>query len=352
MKKLNKKQKTLVIVLSVVLITPLIIFSILRETGAFDLRSNASSTLTEEFKKADLNNDDKITIADFSIWLTSYRNFKENGKCPTGAICTQVLPIGDLNADGQVSIADFSMWLNLWRAYKGKGQDGNICKDNSECASNVCSTFCSINDTSKSIKVCGKSAPSGYGTLCSMVECSPMLWWFDNDSKVCNKKSFCGDYMYPGLQTFGTEAECKSALSGCSMLWWFDSSTVADTTTCHQKEFCGEYMYKNLFVFENEAACNITLSQFQPSGTNDCIYSPSNVTNYYKCIANFCTLNGGTWVDNYYECENISEKVCSAKNGIFTSCASSCRHFIEENPGVTDVMCTQECVDVCNLSVK
>lgn len=350
MKKLNKKQKTIIIALSAVLLIPLIVFSVLRETGAFDTRSDASATLTEEFKKADLNNDEKITIADFSIWLTSYRAFKENGKCPTGAVCVQVLPIGDLNNDGQVSIADFSMWLRLWRAYKGKGQDGSACSDNGECISNTCSTFCKYGLPTEYIKVCGTTAPAGYGNLCAT--CTNMLWWFDNDTRVCGRKNFCGKYMYSGLQTFETEAECKSALSGCSMLWWFDSNSIADATTCHQKEFCGSYMYKGLYVFQTEAACNITLSQFNPSGTTDCVYSPSNVTNYYKCIENFCTLNGGTWVEDYYECENISEKVCSAKNGIFTSCASSCRHLIEENPGVTNVMCTEECVNVCNLSVK
>lgn len=39
------------------------------------------------------------------------------------------------------------------------------------------------------------------------------LWWFDNDHLTCSQKQFCGNYMYQGLRTFQTEAECKTALS-------------------------------------------------------------------------------------------------------------------------------------------
>ncbi len=38
------------------------------------------------------------------------------------------------------------------------------------------------------------------------------LWWYDNDHRFCQKKKFCGLYMYLGLRTFPTKAECEASL--------------------------------------------------------------------------------------------------------------------------------------------
>lgn len=38
------------------------------------------------------------------------------------------------------------------------------------------------------------------------------LWWYDKDSKICQKKEFCGMYMYFGLKTFENEEECEQSL--------------------------------------------------------------------------------------------------------------------------------------------
>jgi len=45
------------------------------------------------------------------------------------------------------------------------------------------------------------------------------LWYFDNLSKNCAQKKFCGTYTYQGLQTFATLAECKNNLPkvNCAM---------------------------------------------------------------------------------------------------------------------------------------
>jgi hypothetical protein len=43
------------------------------------------------------------------------------------------------------------------------------------------------------------------------------LWWYDNDHQYCQQKKFCGAYIYLGLHTFKTEAECKTALGGKSL---------------------------------------------------------------------------------------------------------------------------------------
>lgn len=51
----------------------------------------------------------------------------------------------------------------------------------------------------------------GLPTSAPTVSCKN-LWWFDNTNKVCSQKQFCGAYMYQGLRTFATEAECKKNL--------------------------------------------------------------------------------------------------------------------------------------------
>jgi len=37
-------------------------------------------------------------------------------------------------------------------------------------------------------------------------------WWYNDDHQYCQQAQFCGDFMYAGLHTFSTEAECKAAL--------------------------------------------------------------------------------------------------------------------------------------------
>lgn len=38
------------------------------------------------------------------------------------------------------------------------------------------------------------------------------LWWFDNEHRTCQRKKFCGAYMYSGLKTFKTKKECLKSL--------------------------------------------------------------------------------------------------------------------------------------------
>ena len=39
------------------------------------------------------------------------------------------------------------------------------------------------------------------------------LWWYDNDHRYCQYDEFCGMYMYQGLYTFETKAECEDSLA-------------------------------------------------------------------------------------------------------------------------------------------
>jgi hypothetical protein len=56
------------------------------------------------------------------------------------------------------------------------------------------------------------------------------LWWFDSTHPTCAYKSFFGEYMYQGLQTFTTQADCQShlpsatsLLPGCTSTSGYDS---------------------------------------------------------------------------------------------------------------------------------
>ncbi|MHC1716659.1 MAG: hypothetical protein AB9915_02100 [Candidatus Dojkabacteria bacterium] len=111
--RINNKGKLIIGLFSFFLLTPLVVFYVLDGTGVFDTRSRAGDTeeLSAELKKADLNGDNKITISDFGIWLTSYRDYKANAQAFTEK--------ADLNDDGAITIMDFSLWLNAYRTYKG-----------------------------------------------------------------------------------------------------------------------------------------------------------------------------------------------------------------------------------------
>jgi hypothetical protein len=55
MRKISSKGKAIIAVFAFLLITPLVVFYVLEETGVFDTRSQASLELTDEMKKGDLD---------------------------------------------------------------------------------------------------------------------------------------------------------------------------------------------------------------------------------------------------------------------------------------------------------
>lgn len=59
-----------------------------------------------------------------------------------------------------------------------------------------------------------------------------------------------------------------------------------------------------------------------------------------------CGLLGGTYIEEHNECEYISEEACNFFGGDFKECESACRH----DPEYPDVMCTMQCVIVCELN--
>lgn len=60
-------------------------------------------------------------------------------------------------------------------------------------------------------------------------------------------------------------------------------------------------------------------------------------------VSTLCENEGGTYYQDYNECENISENTCEALDGTYEPCASACRHDGEAE------ICVTVCVEVCSL---
>ena len=56
-----------------------------------------------------------------------------------------------------------------------------------------------------------------------------------------------------------------------------------------------------------------------------------------------CDHGGGSWLDDYFECENINKDWCDEAGGKFNECASACRN----NPDAK--ICIMQCVSVCKF---
>lgn len=69
---------------------------------------------------------------------------------------------------------------------------------------------------------------------------------------------------------------------------------------------------------------------------------PKEVT--YSNPQDLCKQKNGVWLDEYSECQNISEAACTNMGGSFEGCASPCRH----NPKAE--LCATVCVAVCSFN--
>lgn len=59
-------------------------------------------------------------------------------------------------------------------------------------------------------------------------------------------------------------------------------------------------------------------------------------------VVESCEAVGGSWLEQYNECEPINQVDCEYISGTHEECASSCRHR-------TDADCIEECVSICIL---
>jgi hypothetical protein len=72
-----------------------------------------------------------------------------------------------------------------------------------------------------------------------------------------------------------------------------------------------------------------------------CSNSQSDDASDSAAIEQACVEEGGTFLAEFNECENISEAVCTDLGGLYDECGSSCRH----EPA--DAICTMQCVELC-----
>ena len=56
-----------------------------------------------------------------------------------------------------------------------------------------------------------------------------------------------------------------------------------------------------------------------------------------------CIGFNGKWLEEYSECEGISELECSQLDGTFNECASACRNDPDAE------ICTLQCIQVCKI---
>jgi len=104
------KKKTLILTLVFSLLIPLTVFSIMDEGGAFDTRSQAQTQLMEQFRGADIDNNSKVDLADFEIWLQMWKGYRQNKSSYSSD--------ADLDKNGGIGLSDFALWLEQWRGYK------------------------------------------------------------------------------------------------------------------------------------------------------------------------------------------------------------------------------------------
>ena len=93
---------------------------------------------------------------------------------------------------------------------------------------------------------------SANATVSAVPDCRD-YWWFDNSQKYCQQKKFCGAFMYYGLRTFGSEEECKAALTNataCSNGYVASKYCCADGVMC--KKICrnGAYVEEKYDSFD------------------------------------------------------------------------------------------------------
>lgn len=254
MRKITRKGKVLITAVSFVLITPLVVFYILQENNVFDTRSSASTTLTAEQKKADINSSGDINLEDFSIWLTTWRAYRENKSSYSSS--------SDLDGDNNIGLSDFALWLSTWRAYRASKSSENQSGDT------TCSSTSQINADGKT-------------------------------SVSIN----CGDIV---------TLTAKSNPSTGYMAF----TPIYDNT-----------------VFE--------LTGYSVSTTNGLGYKQ-----------NLCEGKGGTWKEDYQDCDGISKTSCTAIGGVYKEFNDSCRDVGEPYMICAEVItksCALDDVDVSGL---
>ena len=86
------------------------------------------------------------------------------------------------------------------------------------------------------------------------------------------------------------------------------------------------------------AGCSVPVSNNNQTNINS-----NNHSNNGLDLSQKCQDANGKWLEEYNECEGISEQECQELGGQYDNCASACRH--DPNSAV----CTMQCVMVCSF---
>lgn len=103
-----------------------------------------------------------------------------------------------------------------------------------------------------------------------------------------------------------------------------------DGTTC-PRDASGDY--------------EVGLCPENPPPTASCVQTLKNPGRFdFSVCKSQCLQSGGNWLDQYQECEGISETTCRDLEGLYSNCASPCRH---QDPAPAG--CTDSCIWVCSI---
>ena len=95
----------------------------------------------------------------------------------------------------------------------------------------------------------------------------------------------------------------------------------------------GILLLKESFYKNNEKQINNETGYIDESTTG--VESPA--------LKDACLFNGGNWLDDFSQCENVDKEWCEFNGGTFSECGSACRN----NPEAE--ICTLQCVQFCQF---
>lgn len=93
---------------------------------------------------------------------------------------------------------------------------------------------------------------------------------------------------------------------------------------------------------ECEAAGNPVMESYpRQCKTSDGTNFVEEIDSKIMSPESLCNTFGGNWLEEFNECEGISNDQCTTMNGTFKECESACRHIPDAE------VCTMQCVLVC-----
>lgn len=111
--------------------------------------------------------------------------------------------------------------------------------------------------------------------------------------------------------------------------------------------YIGEYCVSTCYCPDGSVCPDgeVGLCPENPPPTASCVQTLKNPGRFdFSICKSQCLQSGGNWLDQYQECEGISETTCRDLEGLYSNCASPCRH---QDPAPAG--CTDSCVRVCSI---